>query len=178
MIDSHNVKSIACLDEITENSRRSEPKEGLFEFRHRVAATDLAEIAAVLSRRTIRELTRDRIEPIGLAQQIIQGLLGAGAQFRNMHRWRDLEENVSRVHEITALELPQMTFVVTAAFFLGGRGSSDFPRQQGLDRLVDRCLVVCLGGQEPTTTARCRSSSRAAASSLGRAGLDGNLQCC
>ena len=50
----------------------SEPKERLLELRHRVAAADLAQIAAVLSGRAIREFARDGVEAIRLAQQIVQ----------------------------------------------------------------------------------------------------------
>ena len=148
MIDRHDVKSVTCLDELTEDSRRSKSKERLLEFRHRIAAADLTEIAAVLSRWTIGKLTRHGIEPIGLAQQVVQRLLGPGAHFRNAHRRRDLEQNVARVHEIAALELPRMTFVVAAAFLLGGRRRDDLTREQVFDRLVDRCLIASIGAEQ------------------------------
>ena len=148
LVHRHNVKSITRLDELTEDSRCSKPKECFFEFRHGVAAADLTEIAAVLSRWTVGEFTRKRIEPVGFAQQLVQRLLGPGPHFRNAHRRRDLEQNVPRVHEIAALELTRMTFVVAAAFFLGRRGRDDFLREQGLDRLVDRRLFASIGAEE------------------------------
>ena len=162
LVNGHDVKSITRLDELTEDPRRSKPKKRLFKFRHGVAAADLTEIAALLSRWTVGELTRQGIEPVGFAQQIVQRLLGPSAHFRNAHRRRDLEQNVPRVYEIAALELARMTFVVAAAFFLGGRRCDDLPREQGLNRLVDRCLVANLGGQQsnrngtlPEEFARC-----------------------
>jgi hypothetical protein len=68
LIDGHDVKAVARSDELTENSRRPQPKESLLELRHGVTARDLAEISVVLAGWTVRQLARQSGGVVGISK--------------------------------------------------------------------------------------------------------------
>jgi hypothetical protein len=70
----------------------------------------------VLPRRTVGQLASHGREPVSLTQQFVQRVFRAGAQFGDVHAGRHLEQDVPRVDQIAALELPDMLIVIALAF--------------------------------------------------------------
>lgn len=62
------MESITRLDQLAHYADGPRSKDGLLEFRHRIAPPNLAKVPALLPRRAIGQLTRERSEAIRVLQ--------------------------------------------------------------------------------------------------------------
>ena len=99
------MEAVACLDEFMQDAGRAKLEQGGLEFRHHVAATNLAEIAAVLAGRAVGKLRRKLGESIRLGQKRVQRFFGPRPDLRHIHLRRYLEQYVPRMDEVAAFEL-------------------------------------------------------------------------
>jgi hypothetical protein len=129
-VGSHDVQAIACLHDLRKNTGRTQAKERAFKFRHGVAAANLTQVAAMLSRRTIRQLPGHRCEPLRLAQKLIQSPLCAGAQRNHVHARHKLEQNVPRMHQIADCEFMAVMLTIAWALRLRRFWGSHLPLQE------------------------------------------------
>ena len=140
MIDSHDVEAVTGLDQLSQQTGWSQPKQRLLELRHRVAMADLPQIAPVLTRGAVGHLGGHGREALRVPQQFVQRLLRTRTNFGDAHRRRHLEQNVTGMHQVAALEIPRMCIVVAPAFFLLWSRRHDLTCEQFLDCLFGGCF--------------------------------------
>ena len=70
LVDGDDVETMAGLDQLGQNSAGAEPEQHALEFRYGFAATDLSEIAVLLSGRAVGQLARHAGEPVRLGQEL------------------------------------------------------------------------------------------------------------
>jgi hypothetical protein len=70
LVYGDDVETMARFDQLGQSSAGAEPEQHALEFRHCFAATDLPEVAALLSRRTVRQFERHAGEPGRFGQKL------------------------------------------------------------------------------------------------------------
>src|SRR5262249_47704563 len=140
-IDRNDVEAVTRLHQLAQDSRGPQSKQGALEFRYRVAAPNLAEVAVLLPGGAIGQLACQRGEALRRRQQLRQRLLGEGADFGNADTRRHLEQNVACMDEVAAVKIIPVRLVMAPAFSFRRRRDADFPGKKALDDAVDLLAV-------------------------------------
>src|SRR5579863_4134487 len=141
LIDGDDMEAVTGLDQFPHEAGRAEAKDRLLELRRRVAPADLPQIAALLARGAVRHLGRHGREALRGTQQRVQGLLRASPDLGDGRRRRYLEQDVTGVHQIAAVEFPRMGIVIAPAFLIRRNRRQDLAGEQFLDCLFDASFV-------------------------------------
>jgi hypothetical protein len=135
------MKAVARLYDLGEDAGWSQTKQRLFEFRHCVAAADLAKIAAVLAGWAIRQFAGHSIEAFRRPEQIGKRTLRPGAEFGDGNSRRYLKQNVTGMDQVAALEVLAMCLVVAPAFFFRRHRDPDLLGKKALDGPTDLGII-------------------------------------
>src|SRR5690606_27399604 len=84
LVDRHDMEAVTRLHEFAQNARRPQPEQDLLELGHHIAATDLAEIAAMLAGRAVGELGCQRREALRLVQKLVERPLASLSHLRHI----------------------------------------------------------------------------------------------
>src|SRR6185312_948839 len=149
LVNGDDVEAETGLDQIARDPGATRAEQHLLEFRHRVTAPQLPKDATVLTGGAVRQLPRQVTELLRLLEQDVERLLRPRAYLRNVHRRRNLEENVPNIDEIATAKFRSVAVVVTAHLIFDRLGGRDFAAQELLHRLGNEGCVSLVGVQQP-----------------------------